>query len=647
MFQTLFFSLIALSVVLTGCQKAKMKAVPPRVNPSFASPTPPSYPPGQPIPPGYPPPGQPIPPIQNPPNYPPPGIPPQQPPITPVTPIQPVTPVTPVEPPVIPPTVQQPPVNPINPDVPVNPPQQPPVTPTLLPPSMVPAQQIVPLPQQPALGPNAGSQMIVPPPAPMPVAQKALVPMPRPLPVARVGGIAGAPEAKVQPASGKPECGEGGEACQPLQSVDGQCTEQSLNVKTSEQQLDVLFVVDTSLSMRKPSPNSPRGELAQLASQMGKYVEVFGEKTDINIGVMLAHGPQSKYSGRLFKSSKGDPAVLKTSDRLDRNRMTKLLEDKMRAVPNDSSDAQGEALLLSLFSSINDKSRRNEIINQGLFRKDAALAVIFVTDEQDVCFDYSSINDPNTNAPYQPTMKQITVKGKTVRNAKGKKVRTAGETKMVQDPHEVRFFKNVCSKAFKGGLLKPEHVHDALTALKGGGEKLMLSGIVYTSTDLTPAAGREDENEMGHGVIELVGRENGLLVDLNSVGSGVERFSKEMTALAQNVQSEMRASNQFDCRSTTHPMAIDTATVKVQIKDAGGKVIATYGDGQARSSIRMNGKGGQPYLQTFVDGKDLNKVLTEAKANGGTAVITYKTRVDRDPKTGVEVDPATGLPVKK
>jgi hypothetical protein len=339
---------------------------------------------------------------------------------------------------------------------------------------------------------------------------------------------------------------------------------------------------------------------------------------------------------------------LKTRD-LDKNRMIKLLEDKMKALPNDSSDAQGEALMLSLFEGINDKNRRKEIMgNNDFFRKDATLAVIFVTDEQDVCFDYASSMDPATGKPYQPVQVTKTIEGKLVKGKKGKKVREASTTQTMADPHETRFFNNVCSKAFKGGLLKPEHVHDALLSLKGGTDKLMLSGVVYSSPELTPAVARNDENEMGHGIIELVGRENGLLIDLNKAGTGLDRFSDGMKALAQNVQAEMSVNPTFSCTSKIHPLAIDLAQVVVTIKDGSGKALATYSGSKLNSAIKMNGKGGNPYMQaTVTDGKGLNKILTEAKANNGTVSITYKTRVDHDPKSGQEVDPVTGAPVAK
>jgi hypothetical protein len=350
----------------------------------------------------------------------------------------------------------------------------------------------------------------------------------------------------------------------------------------------------------------------------------------------------------LFKSSKGDPAVLKTRD-LDKNRMIKLLEDKMRNLPNESRGAQGEALMLSLFEGINDKNRRKEIMgNNDFFRKDATLAVIFVTDEQDVCFDYASSQDPKTGKPYEPVKITQTILGKLVKGRNGKKVREASKTQTMADPVETEFFNKVCKHAFKDGLLKPEHVHDALLSLKGGTDKLILSGVVYTSPELTPAVARNDENEMGHGIIELVGRENGLLIDLNNAGSGAERFSDGMKALAQNVQAEMSVNPTFNCTSKVHPLAIDLAQVVVTIKDGSGKALANYSGNQLNSAIKMNGKGGNPYMQTTVaDGKGLNKILTEAKANNGTVSITYKTRVDHDPRSGQEVDPVTGAPVAK
>jgi hypothetical protein len=337
-------------------------------------------------------------------------------------------------------------------------------------------------------------------------------------------------------------------------------------------------------------------------------------------------------------SSKGDPAILKTRD-LDKNRMIKLLTDKMKSVPNESGGAQGEALMLSLFQSINKKNLRDEI-GPDFYRKNASLAVIFVTDEQDVCYDYSS-------GEYQPVKVTKTIPGKLVKGPKGKMVREASHDEQMPDPVETTFFKEVCSKAFKGGLLKPEHVHDALLSLKGGADKLMLSGVVYTSPELAPAVAKNDENEMGHGIIELVSRENGLLIDLNKAGTGVDRFSEGMTALAKNVQSEMSVNPEFGCTSKTHPQAIDLSTVEVTINYGEGKT-AKYSGGQLKSVLKTNGRGGNPYMQTYIaDGKGLNKILTEAKANNGTVSMTYKTRVDRNPKTGEKVDPMTGLPVKE
>ncbi|MGE3759541.1 MAG: hypothetical protein AB7H97_17380, partial [Pseudobdellovibrionaceae bacterium] len=477
MIQSFIFTLAALSLVITGCQKARVSSAKPQTPPVYNTAQPPGAPirPGTPVyppppgvtpiptpPPGGPPPIPPPPPSGPPPGYPPPSYPPPSYPPPSYPPGNPGFPGNPGNPgspgnsggpgaPGNPGNPGVPGPNPIDPGAPVNPGgPQPPQQPTYYPPSVTPATTVVTQQTGPVVTGNSGSQIYVPPPAPpAPKPQAAVnpfpngVPTPRPLPVERHGGIAGAqpPAPKMEVASGTPECGEAGEKCKPMESVAGQCVDQPLNVKTKEQkaELDVLFVVDTSLSMKKPSATSPQGELAQLASQMDKYIEVFrNDSTDINVGVMLGHGPNSHWHGRLYKASKGDPAVLKTRD-LDKNRMIKLLTDKMKSVPNESGGAQGEAMMLSLFQSINKKNLREEI-GKDFFREKATLAVIFVTDEQDVCYDYSS-------STYQPVNVTKTIQGKLIKGPKGKKVREASHTEQMPDPVETTFFMEVCAKA--------------------------------------------------------------------------------------------------------------------------------------------------------------------------------------------------------
>jgi len=398
--------------------------------------------------------------------------------------------------------------------------------------------------------------------------------------------------------------------------VNGVC-EVPLDIaaKNKEDKLDVLFVVDTSKSLREGSPGKA-GELARIAAQMDHFVANFPENTDINIGVMLGHG-ETTWNGRLFQSSKGDPAVLKTREIRNRADLVRRLEDKMKKVPNESGGAEGEALLYSLFQSINVAGKRNEIIRQGLYRTDASLAVILVSDEQDVCFDYSDKNnyDPTTNAPYKPVAENGAITGK--------------RAKVEED-----FFKKVCMKADKGGLLRPDRVHEALTRLKGGSEKLVLMGLVYTSKNV--AAGKQDENEMGHGIIQLVRNERtDKLVDLGSVEEGPTKFAKELSFLGKHTQTEMHSSGAVACvPQQIHPQAVDLRTVQVEVLTKDGKLLGVFQN--EKRNLRVDNRliGGRPVVQAFLDSKTLNTMLTGAKVNEAKARFNFKSRVDRDQQTG-------------
>lgn len=694
-----FTGLMITSMALSACQQTKLGTASPKSVNAQAAPAPaprPGYPVPGPVgqvpPPGpqgpvNPPPG----PTYNPPNYnPPPPPQPVQPsqPVQP-TPVTPTTPVTPVTPPGPTPTYTPPsnPVVPTNEQVPVNPPTtQNPVTPVFQPPSIREPETVLP-PQQPVqpvqpVQPTQPVQPVQPVQPITPVQQPPITPAPvvpqtpvvqnPPLPPVRPQGLgvkpAPAPSANVplppvrpkdlgqQPQPEKPvplppvrpkdlgkpaepTCGNGLD-CKPNESIAAQCGPMKLDSveKIEQAKLDVLFVVDTSASLRGGSVRGTKGELEQIASQMEAFVNNFPENTDINIGVMLGHG-HGQWTGKLFKTSAGEAAVLKSKEIRRREDLIRRLEAKMKNVPNESGGAQGEALLYSLFQSVNVAANRKAATDQGMFRSDASLAVIMVTDEQDVCFDYADPAnvDPKTGKAYVPH---------------GKKDKQGNP---IPDPVEVKFFKDVCSKAYKGGLLKPEHVHDALLRLKGENQKLVLMGMVYTSNDITPAGtvtnAREDENEMGHGIIQFVDREKGKLVDLGAVQEGPTKFRDELKFLGDYTKSEISSNGNVSCDPLTqgqpavHPLSANLDSLKVELLGADGQVLHTFSIGQGlRPTV---GKiGGKQVLQAFLEAKTLNRLLNQHKAKDAKVLFKYTTRTDRDAKTGAAVDPQTSQPAK-
>lgn len=681
----LSLGLVISSLVLTGCQQTKMGSTAPKATAASQAPVAgPGIPPGG-FPPGNPPPQQPPPPVYPPGNPPPPPMPPPvyppQPPVQPpaqppVTPVPP-PPQPPVQPPITtyPPTVPTPP--PTNDNVPVNPVPPTPVPPVFQPPSIRDPEVIVPPPPAPMPGPGEQVFQQPPPPTPVPVPaplppqrppnlgvpvtpqnpppREVTVPLPPPrpanlgtppprevtvpLPPPRPAGLGQKPETPPRlvnvplppprPANlGQEPASPPVEPGKPVESIAGQCGPVALDAKENieEAKLDVLFVVDTSASLRGGKVRGKEGELAQIAGQMGAFVESFPSKTDIRIGVMLGHG-KTDWTGKLFKAGRADPAVLKVSDYgNDRARLARILKEKMQNIPNEGGGAQGEALMYSLYKSLNEGSMFQNIRKADFYREDAALAVIFVTDEQDVCFNYEG-------SGYQPV-----AGNKSYRNRKGELVN--------RDKVEDDFFNNTCKTAGpRNTLLTPGIVYSALKFRKPK-EKVILFGIVYESQKSAPGPGREDENEMGHGIIELVNLQDNnknKIADLNTVQEGPNKFGPELKFFADLAKNELASNGKVVCQPDVNILAIDTRTVKAQLRNEKGETIGVFESSELNVSTRKN-TASAGYLQATLDQKKLNSLLNAHRSANNTVVLTYMTRTDRDVKTGVAVDPATGKP---
>ena len=407
---------------------------PPQAPPPIYQPPPNNYP-SQPPPPRQPPPQEPPPPFtqqpppqqrppidERPPIYepprplhppppvtqqPPPPVPRQQPPVNPPPPVGPPPPLTGAPPP---PVTRQPPLGPVGPTAPVNPPS--PLIPT---PITTAPQPPTNWAAQPPVEPDGPGR--VPPPsaaqpprkveAPPPILLEDPQPLPKdPRPCANPNDPKGCGTQVVEPEPPPPQedCRIVAN-CNPPDPTKGKCTA-DLGVDKKRNKLDILFMVDTSASLRRGGLRSTEdGELVQIARGMKEFVKHLKPDTDYRVAVMTGHGPASPYHGKLISSGRGDAAVLDykslARDGMSRaqieRELGRILEAKMKAVPNETGGAQGEAMLLALYNSIINPELRGAIERQGLFRADASLNVIIVSDEQDVCFDYAG-------SSYKPTL---------------------------------------------------------------------------------------------------------------------------------------------------------------------------------------------------------------------------------------------------
>jgi len=418
-------------------------------------------------------------------------------------------------------------------------------------------------------------------------------------------------------------CDEGRSCVGPLPK-DGSCKPQSITETKRQKKLDILFVVDTSASLRGgigKTRKTENDELVKVAREMESFVAKLDRGTDYRIGVLLAHGKNSPRFGKLFTVGGQDTAVL-DSKRLSDQAMWKALERKMVNIPIDRTDAQGEAMLHALYQVITNQAARTQIEDQGrgLFRKDANLAVLFVSDENDVC-----------------------VKGK------------------IPDKYEERYREQVCSKAANGKPLTHVEVAEALHAFeKQYNSKVIVNGIVYEGENLPQGA--EDENERGIGMIDLIQQmSSGITVDLAEAiaertatqGRSTHAFERMMSRLGEHTQFQIDYETNLRCITSDHPSSIDPKSIELVVYTESKRQVfrlsalcekgkpCQHGLGSVQAEVK--GSTQHPYLDVKVDNPErLAYFLESHQVTKGSYQIKYRTLGGYDTTSGKRI--GTGRP---
>jgi hypothetical protein len=149
------------------------------------------------------------------------------------------------------------------------------------------------------------------------------------------------------------------------------------------QSLDLLFIADTSGSMADNRVAVADG-LHALVGQLPGTV-------DYRIGMLLAHSSASPHSGRLWTLDGADrnpvtgfPYVL-DSAQMDQATIQSRLRTMMQLAPE--AGGQGEMGMFSLLRALSPAGVA-EAQGHGFFRANAALAIVFISDENDICAVY-------------------------------------------------------------------------------------------------------------------------------------------------------------------------------------------------------------------------------------------------------------------
>lgn len=223
--------------------------------------------------------------------------------------------------------------------------------------------------------------------------------------------------------------------------------------------IDILFVADTSGSLQE--------ERGDIANGIDSFVGALPANVDYRVGVLLGHGPKSSWYGKLYRYG-SEPAVLSSSTMTLNDIRTKL-RNKLTQTADDMDTDGGEAGMLALTQAVS-ASRLAESRTAGFFRNDAALAVVFIADENDICAQYP-----------------------------------AGVTPVVDtEGRELPAKAKYCSG------ITPLSVVNTLKAVQGD-RPMLVSSIAYKDAYKVPRVG---ENEVAYGIIETVAMAGGLTIEL-------------------------------------------------------------------------------------------------------------------------------------
>ncbi len=265
--------------------------------------------------------------------------------------------------------------------------------------------------------------------------------------------------------------------------------------------LDIIFVTDTSGSLDV--------ERNAVANGIGNFVGQLDPNIDFNIGVILAHGSTSSRTGKLYQSAKGESLVLKKSLLSLTQIRDGLIKKLTSPIPGDNASDGGEEGLYSTSQALTPTNKQ-AIIDAGLFRSDAALAVVYIADENDICARYPQ-----------------------------------GITPVVDpDGAEGPAFIRDCENVTAAG------VYAQLKALKGD-LPLAIGGVIYNNVATAPT---DSENEVGYGYTDIIALNNGVSVDM--AGNDI---SGQLAAIGTQVQGNINYQTEFPL----HQTGIDVSTIKV------------------------------------------------------------------------------------
>lgn len=245
---------------------------------------------------------------------------------------------------------------------------------------------------------------------------------------------------------------------------------------TFGQKVDLLIVTDTSASLDT--------ERRTVAQEIDQFVNALPQGADYQIAVMLGHlAPPvggTDWVGRLFQAN-NEPFVLSSKELSSELIRANLLQKLTNIDLDRYSTGGGESGIFSLTAGLGERFAENRAL--GFFRPDAALSVVFISDENDICV-------PEGNA-------------------------SASELQMYNDH---------CDPTIHNDSVLYRSLINTV-----GGNSLVLGGVLHRSIDEVSEA----SDGVGLGYLELVAHNGGIVTPISQtdrISNGLSQIGELMAA---------------------------------------------------------------------------------------------------------------------
>jgi hypothetical protein len=299
---------------------------------------------------------------------------------------------------------------------------------------------------------------------------------------------------------------------------------------TQTKSMDLLFVVDSSSSLDQ--------ERQQIAQSIQTFVDKIGPSISLNVAVLLGHAHSIKngvhsttghLSGQLYRptTSNTSPVIGFTVENWN-NAMAQLLA-QLGNLPSDSKSDGGEMGLLSL-QNLTDPNLPYfaKARNQGFFREEAGLTVIFVADENDICANYPA------------------------------GIARVPDTNFTQGIESELYAEKIYCGPQSSRIVSAEKVVQQLSSIQKT-KPLVVTGIIYPGPQPAPSG---TENEIGFGYTDAIKLLNFKAVDIG------EQIPDGLATIGTMVKEQLQIKTKFeiandppnglvDCKSQIVAKSID------------------------------------------------------------------------------------------